>query len=462
MCLMCKYIICILHTYCMFFILREPCKKTTASGKAKILLSSIRKVINSRFPDLFDKFNNLTDSRKRKEYSIAEIITGSLFMYIFKETSRNAYNNNRREDGFRENVLKYFGFNLPHTDTSDDVLRELPPGELEALKAHLARGLIGQKFFRKFRFMDKSYLVAVDATGIATFDHKHCGHCLTKTSKSGVVTYFHYVLEAKLVTPTGLAISLASEFIENDPGRDYEKQDCEQKAFVRLAAKIKKHFPRLPLCILGDGLYPNNTVFDICQENSWQFIITLKDGNLKTFQQEVALLKATSGKKNVYRATKTTRTTLEYEYLNDIEYDKRYFSWVECNETVVNINDKTINCQRFTYITNVAQDGQNIVQTADSARLRWKIENEGFNSQKNLGYQLEHKFSRVSFVAMQNYYQLLQVAHVINQLVERSKQVVALMEEHSKQTIVDLWRKMIAYLIFPHTEENILKPSLPD
>lgn len=446
----------------MFFTLREPCKKLTASEKAKILLSSIRKVINSRFPDLFCKFNKLTDSRKRKEYSMAEIITGSLFMYIFKETSRNAYNNNRREDSFRGNVFNYFHFNLPHADTSDDVLRELPPGELEALKAHLASGLIEQKFFRKFRFLNKSYLVAIDATGIATFDHKHCDHCLTKTSKSGVVTYFHYVLEAKLVSSTGLSISLTSEFIENDPGRDYEKQDCEQKAFVRLAAKLKKYFPRLPVCILGDGLYPNNTVFDICQKNNWQFIITLKDGNLKTFQQEVALLKSTSSRKKVYRSTKTTWTTLEYDYLNDIEYDRKYFSWVECNETIVNIKSKTTFSQRFTYITNVTQNQQNIVQTADSGRLRWKIENEGFNSQKNLGYELEHKFSRVSFIAMQNYYQLLQIAHIINQLVERSKQVVTLLEEHSKQTVVDLWRKMTAYLIFSQTEECFLMPSLPD
>lgn len=393
---------------------------------------------------------------------MAEIITGSLFMYIFKEASRNAYNSNRREDGFRENVLNCFGFNLPHTDTSDDVLRELSPGELEALKAHLVSGLIEQKFFRKFRFLNQSYLVAIDATGIATFKHKHCDHCLTKTSKSGVVTYFHYVLEAKLVTSTGLAISLASEFIENDPGRDYEKQDCEQKAFVRLAAKIKKYFPRLPVCILGDGLYPNNTVFDICQKNNWQFIITLKDGNLKTFQQEVGLLKATVKKQDVYRANKTSRTTLEYEYLNDIEYDGRYFSWVECRETVIDTKDKTTSGQRFTYITNVAQNGQKIVQTADSGRLRWKIENEGFNSQKNLGYELEHKFSRVSFIAMQNYYQLLQIAHIINQLAERSKQVIVLLAEHSKQTIVDLWRKMMAYLIFSHAEEISLAPSLPD
>ncbi|HZK97250.1 MAG TPA: hypothetical protein VFC67_23820 [Prolixibacteraceae bacterium] len=65
---------------------------------------------------------------------------------------------------------------------------------------------------------------------------------------------------------------------------------------------------------------------------------------------------------------------------------------------------------------------------------------------KNLEYAMEHKFSRKSFIAMQNYYTVLQIAHMINQLVERSRQIVEIMNEHSKQTIVDLWKKMIAYL----------------
>jgi len=443
------------------FILRERSKNTTAAEKGKIILSRIKKVIDIHFTALFQSFNDLTDRRKREEYSMTEIIAGALFMYIFKETSRNAYNNDSRDELFQKNFLKYFGIRLPHADTIDDVLRALSPEELEILKMHLVSGLIEQKIFRKFRFLDKFYLVAVDATGKATFEQKHCDQCLRKTSKTGVVTYFHYVLEAKLVTSTGLSISLASEFIENTPGRDFQKQDCEQKAFVRLAAKIKKHFPRLPICILADGLYPNNTVFDICDKNNWQFIITLKDGSLKTFQTEANLLKATAVKKSVSRADRTTETTLEYAYLNDIEYAGRYFSWVECNETVVNIKSKTKAHQRFVYITNIRSEQQNIIETADSGRLRWKIENEGFNAQKNWGYELEHKFSRVSYFALQNYYQLLQIAHMINQLVERSNAVVEIMMEHSKQTIVDLWKKMIAYLIIYECNETIMTPYQP-
>ena len=224
--------------------------------------------------------------------------------------------------------------------------------------------------------------------------------------------------------------------------------------------KIKKYFPRLPICILGDGLYPNNTVFDTCEKNSWKFIITLKDGNLKSFQQEVNLLKATAIKQNVMMADKYSETTREYAFLNDIDYTGRPFSWVECLETRLNIKSKLSSIQRFVYITNMNLTRQNVVETAQCGRLRWKIENQGFNSQKNNGYGLEHKFSRKSYPAMQNYYQLLQIAHMINQLVEQCNQIVDLLKEHSKQTMTDLWKKMIAYLTV-YQEDNYPQINYP-
>ena len=374
---------------------------------------------------------------------MAEIVTGALFMFIFKETSRNAYTNERSDACFAKNYYRLFKLRLPHPDTIDDVMRALPPHFLEELKAQLVSGMIEQKLLRKFRFLGKYYFVAVDATGTHTFGKRHCEHCLTKTSKNGVVTYFHYVLEAKLVTSSGHAISLASEFIENQANRDYEKQDCEQKAFVRLAEKIKKYFPRLPICILADGLYPNNTMFSICRENGWGFIITLKEGCLKTFNIEADLLKATANGCYVYRADKNTRTHLEYKFLNDIEYNGHTYSWISCLETKTRLPDKSKQTRQFVYITNIPQTIDNVVSAADGGRLRWKIENEGFNAQKNLGYELDHKYSRVSYNAMQNYYRLLQISHMINQFTEKSKDFVELLNEHSKQTIKALWKDLI-------------------
>jgi hypothetical protein len=48
---------------------------------------------------------------------------------------------------------------------------------------------------------------------------------------------------------------------------------------------------------------------------------------------------------------------------------------------------------------------------------------------------------------MKNYYTRLQIAHLINQPVEKSKFVTALQKEHSKQTIRDIRVCLIAYML---------------
>jgi len=198
-------------------------------------------------------------------------------------------------------------------------------------------------------------------------------------------------------------------------------------------------------------------MFNICRNNNWRFIITLKDGNLKTFHQEVELLRGTQKEQQVYRADKTSRTRLTYRYLNNIEYEGHIYSWVSCDEHKTRLTDKLEETQRFVYITDIDQTPGIVVSCADGGRLRWKIENEGFNTQKNLGYELEHKFSRVSYTAMQNYYHLLQIAHAINQFVEKSADMVELLNEHSKQTIKALWKELITYLkSIPYSQEQLL------
>ena len=112
--------------------------------------------------------------------------------------------------------------------------------------------------------------------------------------------------------------------------------------------------------------------------------------------------------------------------------------------------------KKFVYITSIVQSLKTVIYVADSGRLRWKIENEGFNAQKNLGYGLEHKYSLVSYTAMQNYYQMLQLAHMINQFVEKSVDLIELLKEHSKQTLVDLWKDLCTFMhSIPYTEEQL-------
>lgn len=124
-----------------------------------------------------------------------------------------------------------------------------------------------------------------DGTGLYHFHKKHCEHCLRredtdpKTGEKRTIL-LHHVLEAKLLCAE-MVLRFGSEFIEYE-NEDVEKQVCERKAFYRLAERLKKQYPRLPLCLVSDSLYACEPVFTLCEKYGWKCIIRFKDGSIPT------------------------------------------------------------------------------------------------------------------------------------------------------------------------------------
>jgi len=48
-----------------------------------------------------------------------------------------------------------------------------------------------------------------------------------------------------------------------------------------MAERLKAYFPRLKIMLLMDSLYATHGVIAICQENGWEFMITLPHRKLK-------------------------------------------------------------------------------------------------------------------------------------------------------------------------------------
>ena len=416
----------------------------------------LSKTITHFFPDLIERIRQIEDCRKKSDYELVELIMACIAMSLFKADSRNAFNNEREEGNFKDNYQKIFKMRLPHMDTADNVMRRINPDELQQLKTDLIRTLLEKKTFHKFRLFKKFFIIAVDGTGLMTFPKRHCEHCLTKTSKKGKTKYFHHVLEAKLICPNGFAISIATEWIEN-PEDDFDKQDCEMKAFPRLAEKIKEMFPRLPICITADGLYPNQTFFGICKVNHWSFIVTFKDGNLPSVWQEVRLLReiTTDNQDQLAIFRKQKKIKRDYTWLNEIDYQGFQLNWIECIETIQSPESEQNSVTRFVHVTDLKVEKSTSAKISQTGRLRWKIENEGFNTQKNQGYNLKHKFSRTSLIAAKNYYQCIQIAHLINQLSILSITFQQLLS--SKITIKHLWKCMIGFLICGTIDRSQIK-----
>jgi hypothetical protein len=139
----------------------------------------------------------------------------------------------------------------------------LDVAEVQGVVSGMVETLIRQKVLYPYRLCGRYFLVVIDGTGVLAFPERHCPHCLTMTHH-GHTTYYHPVLEAKLVTYDGFVFSLMTEFVEN-PSAHPSKQDCELNAFYRLTDRLKRRFPRLPICLLLDGLFAGGPTFSICE-----------------------------------------------------------------------------------------------------------------------------------------------------------------------------------------------------
>ena len=113
---------------------------------------------------------------------------------------------------------------------------------------------------------------------------------------------------------------------------------------------------------------------------------------------------------------------------------------------------------RFVFVSSLRADYFRVPEITESGRMRWKTENEGFDIQKNHGYGLGHKYSRISVTAAKNYYQCLQIANIINQLFEFSSLFVPLLE--GKMTVKHLWECMLGEIRHIILNSEILKELL--
>ena len=295
---------------------------------------------------------------------------------------------------------------IPHCDTLNYYLEKLSPSCLSDVRRHMVKNLIRNKSFYKGRLLGKYWRVIIDGTGLFYFREKHCENCLvTKVEREDgkkETRYYHKVLEAKLILSEKIVISLGTEFIENE-SEDVSKNDCELNAAKRLLKRIKKEYPRLMFCIQGDALYAAESIMELCRKNHWEYVLTQKETRQPLLEESYEWIKEGNGGEEVSGIGK--------------ERGQGYF-----------VN--------------------HVEEMVEAGRGRWKIENEGFNNQKNGIYNIEHLNSYDS-TAMKNHYLITQIADILMQLylswnplireLGQSKKNTSsrLLESFRRQTVTD-------------------------
>lgn len=377
------------------------------------------------FGDIRKMFSGITDPRQPKKiiYQVGDLAFTAIFMFMFRLQARRQIafllRGGRGADQFRE-VLG--APTCPHGDTLNDAFAGMDPAEFQAVLCWMVYGLIRKKVLYPYRLNNRYFVIAIDGTWTLKRKKPHCSKCLTQT-RNGKTTYYHMVVEAKLVTPDGFAIPLFTEFVENT-GND-SKQDCELKAFYRIAQKIRDWFPRLPVITTIDGLFAGGPVFRVCNELCWKFIVVLKDGSLPTVNQEFeSLCRLQPENRLTYEwLDGKTRVKQSFRWVNGLEYTdtektEHIIDVIECMETREEATGR-VTTKKHKWITNMRVTRRNVIELANhGGRLRWKVENEGFNVQKNGGYGLTHEYSKNDNSA-KIFHILMQIAHLLMQLLSR-------------------------------------------
>jgi hypothetical protein len=289
------------------------------------------------------------------------------------------------------------------------------------LRTQMLRRLIRMKALDAGRLLGH-FVVPIDGTGQLCFRERHCPYCLVQCHETYTL-YMHQVLEAKLLGPGNLTLSMGSEFIDNRDQDDNatgtaeeRKQDCELKALARLLPALRRDYPQLRLCLAGDSLYACGRTFQLAKDYDFAYVLTFKEGHMPAvwadFQSLLPLCP-----ENVLQHRPQEGVEQVYRWVHDLSYaDDQGRRWtfhaLQCEET---IDGETT---RFAWLTRLPVSKRTVVEIAEKGgRGRWHIENQGFNRQKNSGFNLEHVYSTQPEL-FKTYYYLLQIAHMIMLVLE--------------------------------------------
>jgi len=417
------------------------------------------KVFRAKLPVLLKRLSKIKDPRnpKKIKHQHTVLMIYGILTFIFHMSSRRQANREMTRPMFMENLKLLFPEleDLPHNDTLMRFLARIDVGEIESALIELVRKLIRNKKFVRY-LVDNRYPIAIDGTQKCVRDMPWAEQCLKREVGKGDDTqmqYYVYVLEANLAFADGMSIPLLSEFLSYTQGdTDTNKQDCELKAFKRLAKRLKDNFGHLPLMVLLDGLYPNGPIIELCRKNHWDFMIVLQDKSIKSVWEEYEGLKRFEPD-NHFDMNWGNRKQ-HFEWVNHIDYyygpnerKKQILHMVICNETWEEIARDSVEIvtkkSRHVWISDKPLFRKNLHERCNlGARHRWGIES-GILVEKRHGYHYEHIFS-YNWNAMKGYHYLMRLGHLINVLAVYSERLVKIVGELGVRGFIRFIRSTIS------------------
>jgi hypothetical protein len=398
------------------------------------MVSMYSRLLIILLPGLMIRLSSIDDPREKNkcDHTLPTLILYGIVMFLAFIPSRRAAN---REIG-RESAFAVLTEiipeieSIPHADTLSRLLKRIDVDKLETYYGEILTQFIDSKSFLDIN--PGQCLIAVDGTHKFSLDYCFDKRALVRNAgDEEKERHYVYMLESSLILENGIVLPLLTETMENDgTGLDViaHKQDCESKAFHRLAGRLEKLIGKGRATIILDGLYANGPIISKCNQYGWGYMIVLKSGCLPSVWEEFNGLRKIEPDNTVIVEWGSRFQSFSWsngiEYIYGNNHKKLLLNVVTCEEKWVEMNPRkgkgpiemTVN---YAWLSSEAITEKNVINLCNrKARWRWRLENL-FLIEKHQGYNYTHIFS-YNWDAMRGFHYLMKFAHFINTLISHS------------------------------------------
>jgi hypothetical protein len=375
------------------------------------------RTVRAAFPRLNDWLNSLPDPRCQAMclYAAAHLWWQILATFLSRSGSRHAFDQQRQSGEAAWNLGQLCGQTpedprfegQPSVTCSDNAAHHasrVDPEQVATVPILMFRDLLERRTFDGVRLFDRWYLLVADGSV-----KEKCRQGFETGGKSSADgARFRYILQLSVIGPAGTLFPLMHEEMDvYNP--ETQKEDCELKSFQRLSQRLKKEFPKLPICLVADALYGCQAVVGTCRLFDWKYILTLKEGRQPTTWDEILrLLPLHRSNRLRHRLGPSGKEGLQdFRWVENVLFGEHQTNVILSG--VITAQAATL----YAYITNFEKlSPQRVATVVNSGGRERHLIEDTFNTQKNNGIGLEHVFC-ANATASKNYYTMMQVAQIL-------------------------------------------------
>ena len=349
------------------------------------------------------------------KYSMPDVVMSGFAVFALKYPSLLQFDKNKDKRRIKYNLRTLYGVNhAPCDSTLREVCDEVNPEYLRPAFTKIIQQAHTEGALDAYSDLD-GYLLSMDGTGHFNSGSVSCPHCCEKHHRNGKMEYYHQLMGAAIVHPDKAQVfPLFPEAITRQDGAT--KNDCESNAAKRLLPAINQALPGMRLIVLQDAIGADGPNIKMIKNHGNSYIITVTADDQVSLYNNV-LQRFSQNEGNEFEITDEDGITKGYRFINGVALNKTY------PDILVNFLDyweykdgKKIYSHQW--ITDIEQTRENVNAVMRAGRARWKVENETFNTLKNLGYNLEHNYGHGKQYLSTVFATLMMLAFLVDQVQE--------------------------------------------